>query len=101
VSTTLLALKDKSNYAMALPRCSIVPNQADQPHLGFAHVFATKFIGYSGFCHWVVNPGFAKASPRDRQSDAFRPVELFSDALQTSSRQFDVPFAVKAVLTAP
>jgi hypothetical protein len=62
---------------------------------GFAYFLAAKFVGYTAFCHWVVNPCVVKAGTHQEQSDAVRPIRIFSEALQASA-QPQAPSPVKA-----
>jgi hypothetical protein len=65
--------------------------------LGYAYFLATKFVGYTAFCHWVLNPQILRsATGNDHKPDSAAPSSIFFVRSAESALQTDIPTAWKA-----
>jgi len=64
--------------------------------MGFVYFAAAKFVGYTAFCHWVVNPAVVRAGTHDAQRGLGSLGQLLSDAPEVTDELLDAPSAVKA-----
>jgi hypothetical protein len=64
--------------------------------MGFVYFAAAKFVGYTAFCHWVVNPAFVNAGTHEVRTDVVDSGRPFSDASPATDHKRDAPLSVKA-----
>jgi hypothetical protein len=65
--------------------------------MGFTYSLAAKMLGYTAFCHWVVNPKVI--ATRDVQPTMASATDFHLDTLQNAGQQRGVPFSLKAGVT--